>query len=130
METLEEVLAEFKCLYKELGVFDRQTILDSLCNLRDNIIKTYNVLDIKAAYAKENLKKYICIYVQDSDANSFIIIDKYYVCDTSTFKLRNGELKINNTFSNRFNYYLLPSGPSENLAWADAYNKLLAINKE
>ena len=131
-DTIESVLAEFKGLYKELGLHDKEMIIDSLCNVRDNITQAHNILEIKEAYAKENLKNtYRCVYVENSDNNNnFIIISNEF---GSISKVYSGLVSF---YSSEFNIRPIDMpissfifGATEQLAWCAAYNKLIAIDR-
>ena len=56
-ETVDNVLQQLKFLCKELGVNTQQDILISLLDVIDNVNKKNNLVEMKAAFAKENLKK-------------------------------------------------------------------------
>lgn len=129
--TIDTVLTEFNALYNELGIFDKQTILQSLCNLRDNIVQAYNVLDIKAAYAENNLGHiYTCVYVKEH--NVYIIAPISWVSIDTNIEINGDDIsfKVNGQHPLETNTDNVIKGVTEQLAWCAAYNKLLAIQKD
>jgi hypothetical protein len=126
-DTIDTVLTELNALYDELGIFDKQTILQSLCNLRDNIVQTYNVLDIKAAYAENNLGHiYTCVYVEEHSV--YIIAPISWVSIDTTIEINGDDIsfKVKGQHPLETNTDEVIIGVTEPLAWCAAYNKLLA----
>ena len=130
-DTIDTVLAEFKALYEELDTHGQsQIILSSLCNLRDNIVYAHNVLDIKAAYAEENLKHiYKCIYVEQH--NVYIIAPISWVSKDTIIEINDDDIsfKVKGQHPLEVNTNDVIKGVTEQLAWCAAYNKLLALQR-
>lgn len=91
---------------------DKDQIEDSLNEIRDNILSSYNVLDIKAQLAKDKLvhtHHCVCIdntfYIVDKDRDMPFIVTQQDSMSTTIYK-----------------YIGLASGYSELTAWLNAYD--------
>jgi hypothetical protein len=130
-DTIRTVLAEFEGLYKELGLNNQEMILNSLCNLRDNIVQAHNVLDIKEEYARENLKHlYTCIYVEEYSV--FVIVVTSWITAETTISIDGDTISFYVKGQKPFDVNTddVIIGVTEQLAWCNAYNKLLAIERK
>lgn len=108
METLEGVLAEIKGLTDHLALPFREDVLVALSDLRDNILLRNNILEIKEAYARKELKNsHVCRFVEE--CNIYVITPKCWIEESTTIKIEDGTI----------------SGVTEQLAWIDACNKVL-----
>jgi hypothetical protein len=126
-ETIDSVLEQLKFLCEELGVNTQQDVLISLQNVRDNIFARNNLVEIKAAFAKENLKdKYKLEYVSVSDTYNFVVIPLSY---SNIRHIKDEVICFESPRIGCQSIYNFCLGPTEDMAWCNAYNKLLAIQR-
>jgi hypothetical protein len=122
-ETLKNVLQQLEFLYEELGANTQQDILISLLDVIDNIFARNNLVEIKAAFAKENLKdKYKLEYVSVSDTYNFVVIPLSY---SNIRHIKDEVICFESPRIGCQSIYNFCLGPTEDMAWCAAYNKLI-----
>jgi hypothetical protein len=126
-ETLNNVLQQLEFLSEELGDNTKQEIVILLQNIINDVYRKNNLVEIKAAFAKDNLKdKYKLEYVSISDTYNFVVIPLSY---SSIRHIKDEVICFESPRIGCQSIYNFCLGPTEDMAWCNAYNKLLAIQR-